>query len=619
MSTNIADEGDLLSARGDSPSRGADPEEALRHLGSTLASLPLPTGVAEHLETTIACAVAHTRRRVASEDQISSAALLQAAQGARMIQGFADAVGIQAARSLADRAGRELLARRGASSPEELSLTARQRWRAKTKSVVAHELSVLTGYGIGACHLRVAFALAPCEAVATTEASLARGDVDWRAVSESWQRCRSMDVEQARSVAEAVFAIPAELDRRESWAEFQRRLAREVARVEGRDPQKAKERRVAALATREVYGELCDDGLGRYVISAGGTSVAAASERIETIARRARKAGDERSLAHLRSDTAMALLVHGVLPLPERPTELLAPETHDVCRIISGLPVATVEVVVPVGAWSGGAAGGSAADVGPPDSLAAEIPGHGFLTPEHVRELAADPGSTLHRLLTDPADGRLVERSIAAYRPDADMIAQVRATDRSCRAPGCVVPAHRCELDHERPYGAAGGSTCEPNLNAKHRPHHQLKTEQFWSSVMDSTRHVTWTTLFGKIYRTRPHDYRQYCDPGGRQPSHSIAARNPLTIEDADLRNQLVYAALSARTAGDDWLEARDDGEDCTDGMGTTHPLTVFHRSGGRRRPGPPPGQPTPEEVLAHPTCQQESAADDPGEEPPPF
>ncbi|MGI8949339.1 MAG: hypothetical protein ACR2FV_15470 [Ornithinimicrobium sp.] len=93
----------------------------------------------------------------------------------------------------------------------------------------------------------------------------------------------------------------------------------------------------------------------------------------------------------------------------------------------------------------------------------AEIVGYGFLTGEHARELVLTPGSTLHRLLTDPADGRLLERTIAAYRPDQAMITQLRAADVFCRAPGCLVPARRCDLDHEREYDE-GGPTAEPNL-----------------------------------------------------------------------------------------------------------------------------------------------------------
>ncbi|RIK16684.1 MAG: hypothetical protein DCC50_04155, partial [Acidobacteria bacterium] len=42
-----------------------------------------------------------------------------------------------------------------------------------------------------------------------------------------------------------------------------------------------------------------------------------------------------------------------------------------------------------------------------------------FVSEGHARELALMPGTTLHRLVVDPRDGRLVERTIQGYRPDA--------------------------------------------------------------------------------------------------------------------------------------------------------------------------------------------------------
>ncbi|MDQ3224094.1 MAG: hypothetical protein M3Q75_11585 [Gemmatimonadota bacterium] len=88
-----------------------------------------------------------------------------------------------------------------------------------------------------------------------------------------------------------------------------------------------------------------------------------------------------------------------------------------------------------------------------------EILGYGFLAGEHAHELILTPGTTLHRLLTDPADGRLIERTITAYRPDQAMITQLRATDVFCRAPGCLTPARRCDLDHEHEHSDGGPTT----------------------------------------------------------------------------------------------------------------------------------------------------------------
>ncbi|MGI8947291.1 MAG: hypothetical protein ACR2FV_04800, partial [Ornithinimicrobium sp.] len=69
---------------------------------------------------------------------------------------------------------------------------------------------------------------------------------------------------------------------------------------------------------------------------------------------------------------------------------------------------------------------------------------------------------------------------------------------------------------------------------------------------------------------------------------------------------------LSTRTGMDQWLEAIDDDEDAWR-YGHERPLTLFHHTDGRRRPGPPPGQPDPDELI-NPTPPPPPAHD-----PPPF
>lgn len=649
-------------------------ERALDQVGRGLAGLALPPGVAQGLLSALACAAVHDTSSTAGgvvpdAKEISDSALVSATLAVRTVQGFAEGVMLSAAGTLTHRAGVELLARQGVGDPGELSATARQRWRAKAKSVVAQELAAGTGYGIQSCHDRVGVALAPRKAVGVVHSALAGGGTDWRGVSEFWSRCRGMDADQAGEVAAAVFGpllpggIPEDQPdtsdadpRRESWAQFHRRLDREVTRVEGADAKAERARRKAAVDARDVHGRLCDDGTGQFTIHGPATSIVAALERVESVARKARKGGDERPLRHIRSDTALALLVHGTLPLPSaaQPTPAEGhevPDGHeplvgcsaDVARILTGTPPAAVEVIVPITTLAhinhydgdgdvarilGDHGPGSDHESGTPrgggieegdtgsrhggdlrqdpadepfargaESGVAEIIGHGFLTGEHARQIVCDPGTVLHRLLTDPADGRLVERGISAYRPDAAMLRQLRAADVTCRAPGCQTTAHRCEVDHETPHGD-GGVTTEVNLNHKHPPHHQSKTERLWASMMDSTRVVTWTSFFGRIYPTRGHDYTQYSGPGS---TTGQARHDPLTISDPDVRNRLVYAALSSRDGQDSWLAAIDDEDTGAWVPGYYRPIDVFHRSHGRRRHGPPADQPTVEDLLLRP------------------
>lgn len=255
------------------------------------------------------------------------------------------------------------------------------------------------------------------------------------------------------------------------------------------------------------------------------------------------------------------------------------------------------------------------------------IPGHGYLSAEEIRDLAASAGGVLHRLVTDPLDGRLIERTSTAYRPDAAMRAQVDAADRFCRAPGCRVPASKCEFDHETPH-AEGGPTSELNGDLKHEPHHQMKTWRVWLTELDATRRVTWTTLFGRCYITRAFDYRTLTQPwtpsDGAESDASAQARERWTAAaggDVDLQDRLIYAALAHRERGDRLagLDDYPDPEERENDGGWLHhqaPIQLRHRTRrGQRRKGAASDQPTPEEILGLTQTDDESV----GTEPPPF
>src|SRR5690606_6982145 len=137
--------------------------------------------------------------------------------------------------------------------------------------------------------------------------------------------------------------------------------------------------------------------------------------------------------------------------------------------------------------------------------------------------------------------------------------------------------------DHVQEY-LLGGATSETNIQALDRPWHALKTERFWDAVMDTSRNVTWESFWGRLYRTRPHDYTQYLSrrrpPGSAPqpdgPAATDSSREPATDraqgspadpdeltrdEQRHLASLLVYAALAHRAPGDR-LEAYDDDPD---------------------------------------------------------
>ncbi len=112
--------------------------------------------------------------------------------------------------------------------------------------------------------------------------------------------------------------------------------------------------------------------------------------------------------------------------------------------------------------------------------------------------------STWRRLLVDAETGAALHLETRAYRPTAAMRAHVEAVDGTCRAPGCTVPAARCDLDHDIPW--PHGPTEVANLTSKHRPHHNLHTHGHWLVRRDGDR-VRWRTKAARIYDTHPKDW----------------------------------------------------------------------------------------------------------------
>lgn len=215
-----------------------------------------------------------------------------------------------------------------------------------------------------------------------------------------------------------------------------------------------------------------------------------------------------------------------------------------------------------------------------------------FLGPDQLWELMLTPGSVLHRLLVDPVSGRCVERSSSGYRFTPAQRAQIHAADGFCRAPGCLRPARLCQIDHVQEFGTPGGDTSEANAQSASDPHHKLKTLKVWDATINARREVTWTTLLGRIYTTKPHDYTQYAQElraatvrDGSSLEHS-ATDCAAADQDDQARQQridaAIYDALCELDAGCS-LTGPEDYEDADAFCGWPL-ITLTHRDANGRR-----------------------------------
>ncbi|WP_255247653.1 HNH endonuclease signature motif containing protein [Kineosphaera limosa] len=253
----------------------------------------------------------------------------------------------------------------------------------------------------------------------------------------------------------------------------------------------------AAHERRRVKMLGLDDGQAGLEVRGAQPRVEAAMARLDAVARSAKAAGDARTLAQLRADAALDLLIFGA-PAPDAATSIDHPGE-------GGWPPAVVNVVVSAASLLG----------------ANEVPGlveGAWVDAQTVRELAHARGSVWQRIVADPVTGYAMDAAVDSYRPTAEMARVVRARDGHCRAPGCLRPAAHAQLDHVRER-RDGGPTKGTNLQDLCTGHHPPKSRRHWSARMDDTGVVTWRLADGTITRTYPMDYRDF---GIHQVDHAV-------------------------------------------------------------------------------------------------
>ena len=98
------------------------------------------------------------------------------------------------------------------------------------------------------------------------------------------------------------------------------------------------------------------------------------------------------------------------------------------------------------------------------------------------------------------------QREAPGYRPPASLRHLITVRQRTCGEPGCLRPAHRCDLDHTIPYHQ-GGKTCECDLAPLCRHAHRAKQAPGWHLDQPEPGVLVWTLPSGRTYTTRPDPY----------------------------------------------------------------------------------------------------------------
>jgi hypothetical protein len=139
------------------------------------------------------------------------------------------------------------------------------------------------------------------------------------------------------------------------------------------------------------------------------------------------------------------------------------------------------------------------------DGLApAVVEGVGPISLTRAKELCGGAVGWM-RVLTHPETGAVVSVGRDHYRPPAALARIARWRADRCMAPGCGIPASRCEIDHTVAW-EDGGQTALDNLAPLCKGHHTVKHHGGWKvrQVPGSGGALEWTSPAGRRYVVQP-------------------------------------------------------------------------------------------------------------------
>ena len=184
---------------------------------------------------------------------------------------------------------------------------------ADAPAIVADEVTAATGELPTQVRCVVDLVASDPQRMACGRAALVEGRASLSRVLSWHTGTRHLQVADAVAVGEVVLTRAADGSPR-SAASFRELLRRRVRKVEAADRQAARARMAEALAGRGSWTRPGEEGTGALTVVGEATRVAAAWGRLDAAARRAKAAGDQRTLAQLRSDLHLDLLLVGHLP-----------------------------------------------------------------------------------------------------------------------------------------------------------------------------------------------------------------------------------------------------------------------------------------------------------------
>jgi hypothetical protein len=324
-----------------------------------------------------------------------------------------------------------------------------------------YEIAVALHVSRDCAAARMHVATSMSERLPNTLAALSTGHLDLPKARALVDLTDLMSVGDARAVEAKV--LPKATAR--TLARLRERIRYHRDRI---DPEAAERRRQHARATRTVRYQRVEDGAAELTLTGPGERLYLAWLVIDTLARRIKDAGDDRTLEVIRHDVTMDLIlgtgdcrvqVHAYLHVP---ATTLAAVTED------------------------------------PGILA----GYGPVTRAACQELAARD-AVWRRVFTDPLTATVKDVDRRTYRPPEALAEYIQVRDHTCVGPGCGRPAQYCQLDHSIAW-RDGGCTCDANLGPLCWRDHRLKHLCNWTLSQPQPGRFVWESPVGQRYECEP-------------------------------------------------------------------------------------------------------------------
>jgi hypothetical protein len=288
---------------------------------------------------------------------------------------------------------------------------------------------------------------------------LADGTMNYDRASQISRATTVLSPEKSREVDNALYPLACEKTPRQ-LGQFLRKL---IAKI---DPRGAADRAEKRKADRRVAVEHDQDEMSWLHAYLSSEDALAIDERLDRIARSAKRDGaEERTMNQLRADAMRDLLLGKF-------SSDVTTHVYVACNVTTLLGL---------------------------DDLPGTLRGYGPISAEKVRELGWRLKALWSGVLINDK-GYAQRLATKKYKPGALLTEFIQLRDPTCTFPVCMKPAQLSDIDHLIPYDQ-GGPTDHHNCGPRCRCHHLAKQSGRWTVTRGPDGEDIWTsTATGSSY-----------------------------------------------------------------------------------------------------------------------